>query len=67
MLVERLRSEPDRALFYAQALQSMNPTDEQVALELRSLNVGSRKRDALGEHEVESSTWRLAGCVDRAR
>ena len=36
-LVERLRSDPERALSYAQALQSMDPTDEQVSLEIKSL------------------------------
>ena len=43
MLVERLRSDPERALPYAQALQSMDPTDEQVALELRSLDTSARE------------------------
>ena len=37
MLIERLRGEPERALPYAQALQSMDLSDKQVALELRSL------------------------------
>jgi DNA-binding SARP family transcriptional activator/pimeloyl-ACP methyl ester carboxylesterase len=41
-LVERLRSEPDRALPYAQALQSMDPTDEQVSLEMKSLATSAR-------------------------
>ena len=43
MLVERLRSEPERALPYAQALQSMDPTDKQVGLELRSLDTSARE------------------------
>jgi len=42
MLVERLRSDPERALPYAQTLQSMDPTDEQAALELRSLDTSAR-------------------------
>jgi pimeloyl-ACP methyl ester carboxylesterase/DNA-binding SARP family transcriptional activator len=42
-LVERLRSEPDRALPYAQALQAMDPTDEQVSLEMKSLATAARK------------------------
>jgi pimeloyl-ACP methyl ester carboxylesterase/DNA-binding SARP family transcriptional activator len=43
MLVERLRGEPERALPYVQVLQSLDPTDEQVALELRSLNTSARE------------------------
>src|SRR6266850_1302963 len=43
MLVERLRGEPERALPFAQALQSMDPTDEQVSLELRSLDTSARE------------------------
>jgi hypothetical protein len=54
VLVERLRSEPERALPYVQALQSMDPTDEQVALELRSLNTSAR------ESEMRSASARLA-------
>ena len=43
MLIERLRGEPERALPYAQALQSMDLSDEQVAFELRSLDTSARK------------------------
>jgi pimeloyl-ACP methyl ester carboxylesterase len=42
-LMERLRSEPERALPYAQALQSMDPTDEQVSLEMKSLASSARQ------------------------
>lgn len=42
-LVERLRGEPERALPYAQALQCMDPTDEQVSLELKSLAASARQ------------------------
>ena len=66
MLVERLRSEPERALPYAQALQSMDPTDEQVALELRSLDTSARESaTAIGEREVGSTKWRPSRCVLR--
>jgi hypothetical protein len=43
MLVERLRGQPERALPFAQALQSIDPTDEQVSLELRSLDTSARE------------------------
>jgi len=43
MLIERLRGEPERALPHAQALQSMDLSDEQVALELRSLDTSARE------------------------
>ena len=56
VLVERLRSEPERALPYVQALQSMDPTDEQVALEMRSLATSARESaTAIGEREVGST------------
>jgi pimeloyl-ACP methyl ester carboxylesterase len=59
-LVERLRSEPERALPYAQALQAMDPTDEQVSLEMKSLATSARKyatplpsaSEDLGRHDV---------------
>ncbi len=56
-LVERLRSEPERALPYAQALQSMDPTDEQVSLEMKSLATSARQKSAtaIGEREVGST------------
>jgi pimeloyl-ACP methyl ester carboxylesterase/DNA-binding SARP family transcriptional activator len=43
MLVERLSSEPERVVPYAHALQSMDQTDEQVSLELRSLDPSARE------------------------
>ena len=43
-LIERLRSDPERALPYAQALQSMDPTDEQVSLEIKSLATSTRQK-----------------------
>jgi DNA-binding SARP family transcriptional activator/pimeloyl-ACP methyl ester carboxylesterase len=42
-LVERLRSEPERALPYAQALQSMDPSDVHVSLEMKSLATSARQ------------------------
>ncbi|WP_284311427.1 alpha/beta fold hydrolase [Labrys miyagiensis] len=42
-LVERLRGEPERALPYAQALQSLEPSDVQVSLELKSLVTSARQ------------------------
>jgi DNA-binding SARP family transcriptional activator/pimeloyl-ACP methyl ester carboxylesterase len=53
MLIERLRSEPERALPYAQALRSMDLTDEQVALDLRSLGTSAR------ENAMRSASARL--------
>jgi pimeloyl-ACP methyl ester carboxylesterase/DNA-binding SARP family transcriptional activator len=43
-LIERLSSEPERALPYAMALQSMDPTDEQVSLEIKSLATSARRK-----------------------
>jgi pimeloyl-ACP methyl ester carboxylesterase/DNA-binding SARP family transcriptional activator len=43
MLVERLRNEPERALMYAEALHSMTPSDEQVALAVKSLVTHARQ------------------------
>ncbi|WP_413989661.1 alpha/beta fold hydrolase [Labrys okinawensis] len=43
VLVERLRSEPERALPYARALQSMDPTDVHVSSEMRSLATSARQ------------------------
>jgi DNA-binding SARP family transcriptional activator/pimeloyl-ACP methyl ester carboxylesterase len=42
-LMERLRGEPERALPHAQTLQSMDPSDEQVSLELKSLATSARQ------------------------
>lgn len=42
-LVERLRSEPERALPYAQVLQSIDPSDVQVSLEIKSLATLARQ------------------------
>jgi DNA-binding SARP family transcriptional activator len=42
-LVERLRIEPERALPYAQALQSMDPSDVHVSLEMKSLVTSARQ------------------------
>ena len=58
-LVERLRGEPERALPFAQALQSMDPTDQQVSLEMKSLTTSARQRatrlrspsDDAGQHD----------------
>jgi pimeloyl-ACP methyl ester carboxylesterase/DNA-binding SARP family transcriptional activator len=46
VLVERLRSEPERAIAYAQTLQSMDPADEQASLEIRSLASSARQQAA---------------------
>jgi pimeloyl-ACP methyl ester carboxylesterase/DNA-binding SARP family transcriptional activator len=43
-LVERLRAEPERALSYAQTLQSLDPTNKQVSLEMRSLAASALQR-----------------------
>jgi pimeloyl-ACP methyl ester carboxylesterase/DNA-binding SARP family transcriptional activator len=45
-LVERLREEPERALHYAQALQSMGAADNQLALEMKSLAALARHKIA---------------------
>jgi pimeloyl-ACP methyl ester carboxylesterase/DNA-binding SARP family transcriptional activator len=58
-LMGRLRSEPERALSYAQVLQSMDPTDEQVSLEMKSLATSARRhatharsgREESGRHD----------------
>jgi pimeloyl-ACP methyl ester carboxylesterase/DNA-binding SARP family transcriptional activator len=42
-LVERLRNEPERALPYAHALQSMDPTDEQVSSDMKTLATSARR------------------------
>jgi pimeloyl-ACP methyl ester carboxylesterase/DNA-binding SARP family transcriptional activator len=42
-LVERLRSEPERALPYVQALRSMDPSDSQMSLEMKSLAASARQ------------------------
>jgi pimeloyl-ACP methyl ester carboxylesterase len=43
-LVERLRPDPERALSYAETLQSLDPTNEQVAFDIRSLAAAARER-----------------------
>jgi pimeloyl-ACP methyl ester carboxylesterase/DNA-binding SARP family transcriptional activator len=43
LLIDRLRSEPERALPYAQALRSMDPTDEQVSSQMGSLAAAARQ------------------------
>ncbi|SDA81163.1 alpha/beta fold hydrolase [Mesorhizobium qingshengii] len=43
-LVERLRSDPERALSHAETLQSLDPTNKQIALEVRSLATEARER-----------------------
>src|SRR4030095_146078 len=45
-LVQRLRTEPERALPYAQTLQSMDPGDERVSLEMMSLATSARQHAA---------------------
>ena len=45
-LLERLRSEPELALPYAQALQSIDPTDEQLLLDMKSLAISARQHAA---------------------
>ena len=58
-LVERLRSEPERALPYVQALRSMDPSDLQMSLEMKSLAAFARKSatqprsagEELGRHD----------------
>jgi pimeloyl-ACP methyl ester carboxylesterase/DNA-binding SARP family transcriptional activator len=57
-LMDRLRGEPERALPFAQALQSMDPTDQRVSLEMKSLATSARQdatrlrssRDEPGQH-----------------
>lgn len=43
-LVERLGSDPEQALSYAETLQSLDPTNKQVSLEMRSLTASARQR-----------------------
>ncbi|SJM30359.1 alpha/beta hydrolase [Mesorhizobium delmotii] len=43
-LVERLRCEPERALSYAETLQSLDRANKQVSLEIRSLEASARER-----------------------
>lgn len=58
-LVERLRDEPERALPYAQALQSLDPANEQVSLAIKSLATSARQNatrprsasEELGRHD----------------
>jgi len=42
-LVERLRGEPERALQYAQTLQSIGAADDQLSLEVKSLAASARQ------------------------
>lgn len=60
-LIERLRGEPERALPFVHALQSMDPNDQQVSLEMKSLTISARQHatrlrsssDELGRHDAD--------------
>jgi len=52
-IIERLRSEPDQALPYVQALQSMTPAQEQVTLARRSPSLLAPAGKTLGRSDVD--------------
>lgn len=54
-LVERLRAEPERALKYAQTLQSMGTADDQLARKMKSLAAAARHK--VTELRSESAEW----------
>jgi len=70
-LVQRLRTEPERALPYAQTLQSMDPTDERVSLEMMSLATSARQhaaRQRSANEEFERDDGGLPdACVEQSQ
>src|SRR4030095_11312805 len=70
-LVQRLRTEPERALPYAQTLQSMDPGDERVSLEMMSLATSARQhaaRQRSANEELERDHGGLPdACVERSQ
>lgn len=59
-LIERLASEPSRALPYARALQAINPTNSALAAEVNRLMDLSRELTVRMPPEIGEDTWQPA-------